>query len=226
MGEKMTQENNKKDEEISSETSSEIDENKNNLMPDESKNALITLMKSGVIFLKQKKEVFESICRHEQHIRRHLSEVNIKLTLDKSNGLAFISGRSFKDDDGEELKTIAKKTILSVYDTLLILVLRKYYQEKEIAGDDKIIIDSDKLTSLLSPFLDLTNSTKSDNKRLSGAISKLTSKKILSVAGSADRFEITRVIKYAIDLTFLESILKEYQSLVEEKIKQKGELNG
>ncbi|MFU7548289.1 DUF4194 domain-containing protein, partial [Pseudomonas paraeruginosa] len=58
------------------------------------------------------------------------------------------------------------KRTLSLYDTLLLLVLRKYYQERETAGEQKIIIDIERIEALMTPFLPLTYSSRSERRTL------------------------------------------------------------
>ena len=94
---------------------------------------------------------------------------------------------------------------------MLLLILRKHFQERETAGEQRIIIDIEKIEANLSPFLPLTNSTRSDRRKLDSALKKMTEKHILSaVRGNDDRFEITPIIRYVVNAGFLESMLAEY----------------
>ncbi|WP_235428112.1 DUF4194 domain-containing protein [Xenorhabdus khoisanae] len=124
------------------------------------------------------------------------------------------------------LSIISRRT-LSLYDTLLLLVLRKHYQDRESSGEQKIIIDIERIESNLTPFLPLTNSTKSDRKKLNGALTKMVTKKILSsIRGSDDRFEITPIIRYVVNAEFLEKMLGDYLNMANEKgIAPRGSIN-
>lgn len=66
----------------------------------------------------------------------------------------------------EDITWMIQKRTLTVYDTLLLLNLRKYYQERQNLGETEIIIDIEKLESLMSPFLPLTDHGSKDKKTL------------------------------------------------------------
>ncbi len=221
-------ETNSKNPRVSEDVQTEVKENDQySKMPSEARRALVFLLRQGVILSSQKSMLFEAICQYEAEIRQHLSEVYLKLVLDEKSGVAFVASainehgqNSEEDDYGEtEVETVSLITrrTLPLYDTLLLLVLRKHYQNREIYGEQKIVIDSERIESDLSPFLPLSNSTRSDRKKLNGALKKMVSHKILStVRGSMDRFEITPVIRYVVSAEFLESMLAEYTRIAGE----------
>lgn len=189
-------------------------------MPHEARRVLIHLMRQGVIISAQKPKLFELVCRYEAHVRRHFSEVYLQLTLDPKAGIAFVA--STRDDreaesEGDEFPSLISKRTLSLYDTLLLLVLRKHYQDRESVGEQKITIDIERLESYLTPFLPLTQHEKSDRSKLNAAIQKFVLKKVLSATRDAeDRYEITPVIRYVVNAEFLESMLIEYQKLAKD----------
>lgn len=199
------------------------DDSNEKTMPPEARRALVSLLRQGVILYARKAKLFESLCQHQAAVRRHLSEVYLKLVLDERAGVAFVAGIQSEEDDerdnwdDEEPVSLISKRTLSIYDTLLLLVLRKHYQDRETSGEQRIVIDTERVESHLTPFLPLTNSTKSDRKQLSAALQKMVKKKILSpVRGSDDRFEITPVIRYVVNAEFLESMLNEYLKIARE----------
>lgn len=199
------------------------DESSGKSMPPEARRALVSLLRQGVILSSQKAKLFESLCQHQSAVRRHLSEVYLKLVLDERAGVAFVAGIQSEEDaepgnlDDEETVSLISRRTLSIYDTLLLLVLRKHYQDRETSGEQRIVIDTERVESHLTPFLPLTNSTKSDRKQLNAALQKMATKKILSpVRGSDDRFEITPVIRYVVNAEFLESMLNEYLKIARE----------
>lgn len=182
-------------------------------MPPEARRALVSLLRQGVILAGQKSNLFDSICRYQDAVRSHLADVYLKLVLDQRAGVAFIAGLDESDVEEEAVSLITRRT-LSLYDTLLLLVLRKHYQERETAGEQRIIIDIERIKANLSPFLPLTNSTRSDRKKLDASLQKMVERHILSsVRGSDDRFEITPIIRYVVNAEFLESMLAEYKQL-------------
>jgi len=205
--------------ELASPEGAEANVLENGLMPPEARRALVSLLRQGVILASQKSKLFESICRYQSSVRNHLADVYLSLVLDEKAGVAFVAGLDGSEEGAEEddaVSLISRRT-LSLYDTLLLLVLRKHYQERETSGEQRVIIDLERVESNLSPFLPLTNSTRSDRKKLNAALQKMVGKRILSsVRGSDDRFEITPVIRYVVNAERLENILDEYRRLAKE----------
>ncbi len=189
----------------------------NGKMPPEARRALVSLLKYGVILAAQKGKLFDSICRYQAAVRTHLADVYLKLVLDEKTGVAFVAQRDESEGEDFDAVSLITRRTLSLYDTLLLLVLRKHYQERESSGEQRIIIDIERLEANLSPFLPLTNSMKSDRRKLIAALKKMLEKRILSmVRGSNDRLEITPVIRYVVNAEFLEQMLEKYQTLAYE----------
>lgn len=190
-------------------------------MPGQARRALVSLLRFGVILANQKSKLFESVCRYQPAIRRHLADVYLSLVLDEKADVAFVAAQHEEDDaearENEEPLSLISRRTLSLYDTLLLLVLRKHYQKRETSGEQLIMVDVERIESYLTPFLPLTNSATADRKKLNAALQKMVSRRILRVLrGNDDRFEITPIIRYVVNAAFLESMLGEYLQLARE----------
>ncbi len=188
----------------------------------ELRRALVELMRSGVVLASAKPQIYELLCHHHTLIEDHLADMYLRLLIDPPAGVALLLQQQDQADleDEEERSALISCRTLSLYDTLLLLVLRKHYQARQSVGEQQVIIDIDRIESQLAPFLPLTNSSRSDRRKLSGSITKMKERKLLSpVRGDDERLEITPVIRYVVSAEFLERMLAEYQSLV-------GELEG
>jgi hypothetical protein len=187
-------------------------------LPPEARRALIALLRFGVIMAGGKRLLFEALCRYRTGIQEHLADMNLRLLLDEKAGLAILlsqAGEEDSDEDDEAGSLISRRT-LSLYDTLLLLVLRKHYQERETVGEQRVIIDNERIETALRPFLPLTNSSRSDQRQLNGALNNMKERRILAaVRGEDDRYEITPVIRYVVNAAFLEQMLAEYTKLAE-----------
>ena len=60
-------------------------------MPHDARRALVHLMRQGSVISSQKTKLFELICLYEVSIRKHLSEVYLRLVLDRKTGVAFVA---------------------------------------------------------------------------------------------------------------------------------------
>jgi hypothetical protein len=187
-------------------------------LPHEARRALVYLLRQGSVLARQKSEIFELVCRYQGPLRDHLSNMYLRLVIDERYGVAFIANvHNDNDDDGESVRLIIRRT-LTLFDTLLILVLRKYFQDRETQGEHKIVIDIETIEAGLSPFLPLTNSTRSDRKQLGASLKRMIEKRILGVVrGSDERFEISPLIRYVVSAEFLQHMLNEYRQLAGEQ---------
>lgn len=211
-------------------------------MPAIAKKTLVYLMRQGVILQSQKPQVFANVSQYQEMIIRHLSEVYLSLIIDERQGVLFIARSDYQEtqdeqnnaddemSDEEDISSLISRRTVSIYDSLLLLILRKYYQERENAGEQQIVIDVDKLEGLFLPFSPLTNyETKERNKLINKLKSFAKSYKILqSIRNSDERFEITPMIRYVVNADFLNAMLSEYEALLQksqENSNQENDLN-
>lgn len=205
-------------------------------MPHDARRVLVHLMRQGSVIASQKPKLFEQLCRYELALRKHLSEVYLQLVLDQKSGVAFVASITTEHvgnvEDGEledevsdadESATLIPKRTLSLFDTLILLVLRKHYQDRESAGEQKITIDIERLESYLTPFLPITDHASKDRKKLLIRVKEMVKRKVLStIRGEEDRYEITPIIRYVVNAGFLETMLAEYTALAQYQLNETG----
>ncbi|MIE72273.1 DUF4194 domain-containing protein [Salmonella enterica subsp. diarizonae] len=205
-------------------------------MPHDARRVLVHLMRQGSVMASQKPKLFEQLCRYELAIRKHLSEVYLQLVLDQKSGVAFVASTTSEHvgnvEDGEledevsdsdESATLIPKRTLSLFDTLILLILRKHYQDRESAGEQKITIDIERLESYLTPFLPITDHASKDRKKLLIRVKEMVKRKVLStIRGEEERYEITPIIRYVVNAGFLETMLAEYTALAQEQLNETG----
>lgn len=194
-------------------------------LSDEARRALVYLLRHGVILASEKARLFDTVCRYQAPIRAHLADVFLRLVLDDRQGVVFVAAAEAEAGDGEEgadeggAVSLINRRTLTLYDTLLLLVLRKHYQERENAGEQKIIIDLERISASLSPFLPLTDHAALDKKRLLARIGKMLEHKLLqAVRGEDERYEITPLIRYVINAETLHRLLAEYRRLLQTQL--------
>lgn len=190
-------------------------ENQSGLLP-ETRRALVALLRNGVIMAANKRLLFETLCRDRLRIQSHLADMYLHMLLDEQAGLVILLQRDEEQtgDNNEEISTLISRRTLTLFDTLLLLVLRKHYQQREAAGEQRVMVDIDRIEVALQPFLPLSNSSRSDRRRLNGSLSNMKERRILTaVRGEEDRFEITPVIRYVVNAACLEQMLDEYRVL-------------
>ena len=63
-------------------------------MPHDARRVLVHLLRQGSVMASQKPKVFEQLVRFEIEVRKHLSEVYLRLVLDQKTGVAFVASTS------------------------------------------------------------------------------------------------------------------------------------
>lgn len=198
-------------------------------MPAIAKKTLVYLMRQGVILQSKKPKVFDNVLQYKEMITHHLSEVYLSLIIDERQGVLFITRSNHQEvqdesndlddemSDEEYVSSLFNCKTISVYDSLLLLILRKYYQERENSGEQQIIIDVEKLEGLFLPFAPLTNYETKERAKLINKLKNFAkSYKILqSIRNSDERFEITPMIRYVVNADFLNAMLTEYEVLLQ-----------
>ncbi len=187
-------------------------------LPHEARRALVYLLKHGIILFDQKRLLFEALCRHREALELQLANLYLRLLLDDKAGVALLlqpeTGEDEQGDDDPNHVTLINRRTLTLYETLLLLVLRKHYQERETTGERKVVVDLAQIEARLTPFLPLTNNSRLDRSKLAGALNRLAERKIVaSMRGEEERFEITPAIRYLVNADFLEQLLAEYRAL-------------
>lgn len=183
-------------------------------LPPELKKSLVHLYRSGSILMSQNKDRYEILCRYENDVRKHLSDVYMDVIFDKKAGHIFTQVLE-PDDSDEDFVRLVTVRRLSLYQSILLVVIRKYFQERETAGEQHIVIDLDRLESFLVPYLDLSHSSRKEQEKLRKAVSALVDKRILiSIRGEQERFQISPIIRNVVNAEFLENLLEEYQRML------------
>lgn len=181
----------------------------------DARRCLVSLLRYGVILANNKKALFDILVKEQAPIQDHLADMFLRVLIDEPAGVAVLLQQEVEEN--EDSVSLITRRPLSLYDSLLLLILRKHFQERETAGEQRIYIDIDRLESRLTPFLPLTNNSRSDRRKLNSSLKNMKDKRLLqSVPGDDERFEITPVIRYVVNAEFLEQMLEEYQAMAEQ----------
>jgi hypothetical protein len=194
---------------------SDTPENQLGRLSADARRCLVSLLRHGVILANNKQQLFDILVKEQSPIQDHLADMFLRVLIDEPAGVAVLLQQEI-DEEENPVSLIARRP-LSLYDTLLLLILRKHFQERETAGEQRIYIDIDRIESRLTPFLPLTNNSRNDRRKLNSSLKNMKDKRLLQgIPGDDERFEITPVIRYVVSAEFLEQMLGEYQAMVEQ----------
>jgi len=194
---------------------SDIPENRQGRLSADARRGLVSLLRHGVILANNKQPLFDILVKEQVTIQDHLADMFLRVLIDEPAGVAVLLQQDM--DENEDSVSLITRRPLSLYDSLLLLVLRKHFQERETAGEQRVYIDIDRIESRLTPFLPLTNNSRSDRRKLNSSLKNMKDKRLLQgVPGDDERFEITPVIRYVVNAEFLQQMLDEYLMMAEQ----------
>lgn len=196
------------------------------------RNIIVDLLKTGSVQFELDSEQYKLLRKkeNEDFIRSYLRNINIELVVDPDIGLAYIKNLNREDEiaDAEdetqldpesesfvEDKFLINKSVLTPFKSILILILRKYYQERFSQGESSIVIDLDYIKNALLPYMNISVSDRKDQQKLNGALRDLCEYHLLKRLPSEDndRFLILPLIRFVVDLNKLNELLEEFRKV-------------
>ena len=196
------------------------------------RNIIVDLLKTGSVQFELDSLQYKLLRKkeNEDFIRSYLRNINIELVVDPDIGLAYIKNLNREDEiagaedeaqlDPEseafvEDKFLINKSVLTPFKSILILILRKYYQERFSQGESSIVIDIDYIKNALLPYMNISVSDRKDQQKLNGALRDLCEYHLLKRLPSEDndRFLILPLIRFVVDLNKLNELLEEFRKV-------------
>ncbi|MDY5994613.1 MAG: DUF4194 domain-containing protein [Succinivibrio sp.] len=190
------------------------------------RNIIIELLKSGSIVYSIDSDEYKKLIMPENmtFVKSYLRNLNLEVVFNSENGLVYIRNLERDDEDDEsensvEDSSLINRAYLTPFKSVLILILRKYYHERFANGETEIVVDIDYVKNALTPYLELSVSESRDSKKLNGALKDLAEYKLIKKLNSedGDRYLITPLIRYVIDVEKMEKMLDEFKKLNDEK---------
>jgi hypothetical protein len=180
--------------------------------------ALIALMK-GVIERETEPAVWQSVLELQARIRDHVAVLGLELVADEVEGYAYLRQRPLQEGE-VDLPRLVPRRQLGYHVSLLLALLRKKLVEFDAAsGDTRLILSRDEIAEMMRLFLPNTANQVRLLERIDANINRAVEMGFLRrLRGSADRFEVRRIIKAFVDgqwLAELDSRLKMYRTHAE-----------
>lgn len=191
------------------------------------RNIIIELLKKGAISSFDNEKSFKTLYLNREKIGDYLENINLKLVINQENCIAYIENYHRENDNDEE-NSLSSETSnpdddnflissrkLNVFDTLILLILRKFYQERYTSGENTIVIDMDRIENMLVPYNGIVGSAKANRKKIRGILDRFAERKLLKFLTSEDndRLVISPLIRYVVDADMLKKMLDEYLCL-------------
>jgi hypothetical protein len=180
--------------------------------------ALIALMR-GVIERETEPAVWQSVLELQARIRDHVAVLGLELVTDEAEGYAYLRQRALQEGE-VDLPRLVPRRQLGYHVSLLLTLLRKKLVEFDAAsGDTRLILSRDEIAEMMRLFLPNTANQVRLLERIDANINRAVDMGFLrKLRGSADRFEVRRILKAFVDsqwLAELDSRLKMYRTHAE-----------
>lgn len=175
------------------------------------------LIATGAVFQAKHPQLFDALNRNRDDVISFLRELGLSMSIDLNYGLALLRMPYDPESDDEPVPhPLIRRQTLNITESLLAIVLREYYREREMLGDITIHIETETIRTKMGHYL--RGAEKSDQlfeKKVSGAIERFRKFLILQkIRGEDDMYEITPVIRVVIDGDWLEGLIQEYRAVL------------
>ena len=185
-------------------------------LPIDARRVLVQLLSGPSLDAKRHTKLWPVLSRHEVLIRSRLAELFLELVLDRDMQVAFTR----QLDTGDlETPTLLRRTNLTFIDSVLMLYLRQQLTEAETQGLRAVVSAMD-IREQLGLYEQSVNTDRAGfDRRVNAAIEKARKNSILSrIRDSDDRYEVAPTLKLLFSAEQVGSLMRQYQSLLEEKV--------
>jgi hypothetical protein len=174
--------------------------------------ALIHLLKA-VLYRDQQEVIWQDMLRHHNAIADYIKVIGLVLTVDESEGYAYLEQRE-SDGDEEPLPRLVQRRALSYPVSLLCVLLRKRIVEQDAGGgDNRIIISRQQIIDSMQVFLPDSGNEAKTADRISTTINRVVEYGFLRrLKDQPDQFEISRIIKGLLTADWLDNFDKQLES--------------
>lgn len=171
---------------------------------------LIHLLK-GVLYRESDENLWSELLKLQSRVRDFVSTLGLELTLDDSEGYAFLrsTAPSVDDEDAEKQPRLTVRRQLSFTLSLLIALLRKRLVEFDArGGETRLVLSREEILDLMKVFLPDSNNESKLNRQVDIQINKVVElgflKELKTDSQSKEKlFEVRRIIKAFVDAQWL-----------------------
>lgn len=180
----------------------------------------------GVIYHSKHPDLYKVLQINKIAVINILGELGLSMTIDETYGVALL--RVPQDEHADEEvgpHPMVRRSTLTLLDTLVALMLRDYYKERQSLTDITIQIDIETLYERMQPYMPLFAKSESlFQKKINGAVDRFSRKwhMLAKVRGDDGMYEITPVIAIVVNAEWLKPTLDEYRKLLERKRGEAG----
>lgn len=172
---------------------------------------VIPLLK-GIVYRENDAGLWNDLIQVQARAREYVFVLGLELTIDESEGYAFLRARTENGDDLElELPRLVARRPLSFPVSLMLALLRKKLAEFDAGGGDtRLVLSRDEIVEMLRVFLPENTNEARVIDRVDGHLNRIVELGFLrrmraegSGTGAQAAFEVRRIIKAFVDAQWL-----------------------
>lgn len=154
------------------------------------------MLKNTLVYKEEHPIIFKTISLHEDNVRDYFSETFLTLKHDTVGEFYILIP---EDTETPHVSLIPRKA-LTLQDSIVLVFLRKFHLDQDIAGISHPKIHIDDVFSGVQALLPESNSRSADMKRVRNAMQNFITRRFVKrVRGDDDSFIITPVLRYILD---------------------------
>ncbi len=164
---------------------------------------VVTKLFKGVVYAESDEKIWQSLLTLTPQVRDYVQVLGLNLTLDESEGYAFL--RSQDDPDGALPRLIPRRQLTFDVSLLLALLRKRLLEFDTNSSELRLIMTEDELRDMVSVFLPDSSNEARILDRLGANIKKVVELGFLrKLRGEATSYEVARILKAYVDAQWLE----------------------
>ena len=176
------------------------------------------LLKTGMIDLSEKSEIYQAAIRHQTTIEQALEPLDLSLTIDEQRGIMIVSVRADESEDPDDNwnHPLIRRQRLTLEQSLLLAILRQYYvvQELELGtGIETIKMPIDILIDQMFKYLPDSGSDSKNERKILTLIEKLKTHGVVSEPDKNQEITIRPLISHLASPSTLKALLEQLRTL-------------
>ncbi|MEO1856594.1 MAG: DUF4194 domain-containing protein [Rubritalea sp.] len=186
------------------------------------------LLKTGMIDLSEKSEIYQAAIRHQTNIEQALEPLDLSLTIDEQRGIMIVSVRADESEDPDDNwnHPLIRRQRLTLEQSLLLAILRQYYvvQELELGtGIETIKMPIDILIDQMFKYLPDSGSDSKNERKILTLIEKLKTHGVVSEPDKNQEITIRPLISHLASPSTLKALLEQLRTLAESETRLDNE---
>lgn len=167
--------------------------------PSELSVAVVHLCK-GPVYRDIHEKVWELVLALRSQVDDYVAVLGLQVTVDESEGYAYLRSRPVADDGAELPRLVARRT-LSFHVSVLLALLRKRLAELDASSaDTRLVLSREQLVEMLRLFLPESSNDARLVDQIDSHLNRVVDMGFLRrLRGESDRFEVRRIIKAYVD---------------------------